>query len=1313
MLFLLIFESINSKFMKHVYTIGVLIISVFLLQSSYAIEFNSVKNQNPQLIQDDIIVLYENTKRKIPIDYKNKTINIFEGAKVIFKSKNTKNYKYSWSFGDEKLKEGGIINYQFNTIGKYNVTLKVEGNNNIKISKLKVAVKAYPIATRKNALPPEIIKINDAGDAESKYSLEQLVEEVLIKGGCSTVDNFTVQVKGNPEDNTTKNYGYFNRGTSTDFPFEDGIVITTGIAFEAGNTYVAPDPNDIFGYPTTDNGLGNDPDVETALGITPTKDASFVKFNFTPLTEEISFRFIMASEEYPDFECDYSDGFAFLLREVGTANYTNIAVLPDGTTAVSITNINNSNTCSANPDFFEGYQIGHTNYNGRTKVLTATSAVTPGTTYEIKLVVADAKDSILDSAIFLEGGSFNLGGGLGDDITISAGTASCVGTSVEIQTESPDATHTWSLNGVEIQGAGTGHILTVTEPGTYSVEIDFGGTNCISSDSVIVEFIANDDATFTMAPSCIGSVATVTGTPGGVFSFNPVPTDGAVIDAATGEVSNGVPGSIYNVEYTTQGSCPDNLIVPVEILASEDATFTMTPNCDTTATATVTGAPGGVFSFNPVPTDGAVIDATTGEISNGVSGAIYNVQYVTQGTCAGSSSVSVEILTLDDATFTMTPSCIGATVTVTGTPGGVFSFNPVPTDGAIINATTGEISSGVSGATYNVEYITSGLCSDSLIISVELLTSEDPTFTMTPSCIGATVTVTGTPGGVFSFNPVPTDGAVIDATTGEITNGTPGTTYNVEYITPGICSENLIVPVEILASEDAAFTIVPSCTGAIATIEGTLGGVFNFNPVPTDGATINATTGEINNGTQGTTYNVEYTTPGTCSDNLIVPVEILESEDASFTMTPDCGGTATATVTGSSGGEFSFDPMPTDGAVIDSITGVVTNGTGGNTYTVVYTINNGCYAAHTENLTILPEPTIVIPEPFVNCDDNVELDNDASNDTTLFNLIDQDLIILNGQSSALHTVSYHLSQADAESGENPLVSPYENNINPQTIYIRIEKNDSLCYNTGEMTIQVNPLPKIELDDRYGICVDNEGNVILPTSIIDTGLDNANYSFEWYINNELVIGETNSSISITEEGDYNVIVTNTTTGCTASKDTIVIQSVPPAVEAEQASITFLEANVIYATASTSGLYNGLYEFKLDDGPWVSNMPNNNTYTFENVPAGTHIVTARDIAGCGESSTTIILLEFIPYFTPNGDGYHDTWNIIGLENQADAKLHVFDRYGKLLKELSVSGKGWDGTYNNNLMPSSDYWFTLQYRNPNTNVPDVFKSHFTLKR
>ena len=82
----------------------------------------------------------------------------------------------------------------------------------------------------------------------------------------------------------------------------------------------------------------------------------------------------------------------------------------------------------------------------------------------------------------------------------------------------------------------------------------------------------------------------------------------------------------------------------------------------------------------------------------------------------------------------------------------------------------------------------------------------------------------------------------------------------------------------------------------------------------------------------------------------------------------------------------------------------------------------------------------------------------------------------------------------------------------------------------------------------------------------------------------------------------------------------------------------------------------------------------------------------------------------YFTPNQDGYNDTWNIY-LPVSYEGVIYIYDRYGKLLKQISPYGEGWDGTYNGNLLPSTDYWFKVEY--VENNQKKEFKSHFSLKR
>ncbi len=345
------------------------------------------------------------------------------------------------------------------------------------------------------------------------------------------------------------------------------------------------------------------------------------------------------------------------------------------------------------------------------------------------------------------------------------------------------------------------------------------------------------------------------------------------------------------------------------------------------------------------------------------------------------------------------------------------------------------------------------------------------------------------------------------------------------------------------------------------------------------------------------------------------------------------------------------------------------------------------------------------------CDDNVEDDGDPSNDSAQFDLSTQDGFVLDGQDPASYTVSYYATLEDATLGVNPLPNLYENLTNPQVIYARVDNDTldgtgadtSICFAVAELTLQVNPLPLFDLEDSYILCVDTNGTEVINVPVLDTGLSEADYSFEWSFNGTVLPGETGSSLTPSQGGLYSVTVTNNATGCQSSDSAEVIESAPPSLVATVTTQAFSDPHVIEAVAT--GI--GEYEYSLDGGPWQDSG------IFTGVSAGEHVITARDRNGCGIATTEVLVIDYPLYFTPNGDGNHDRWNITGIDTQPSAKIYIFDRYGKLLKQLSPTGLGWNGTYNGNLMPSSDYWFTVLYNEPSTGERKEFKAHFTLKR
>lgn len=244
---------------------------------------------------------------------------------------------------------------------------------------------------------------------------EQLVQDVLA-GSCVTITNVTYN--GQPA-NTVSIGGHGSFTQTGDLGLASGVILSSGFA----TTVAGPETN------LSSDDLGNngdDPDLEAIMGFSVT-NYSILEFDFVPTGDSVSFRYVFGSEEYPTYVCSFNDAFGFFLSGPGISGpYTNgainIAVLPDGVTPVSISNVNSGvgndpddPSCPAvNPQYYVNNTDGETVcVGGFTTVLTAKAEVQCGQTYHIKLAIGDAggefgdTDTAFDSFVFLEAGSFS------------------------------------------------------------------------------------------------------------------------------------------------------------------------------------------------------------------------------------------------------------------------------------------------------------------------------------------------------------------------------------------------------------------------------------------------------------------------------------------------------------------------------------------------------------------------------------------------------------------------------------------------------------------------------------------------------------------------------------------------------------------------------------------------------------------------------------------------------------------------------------------------------------------------------------------
>lgn len=205
------------------------------------------------------------------------------------------------------------------------------------------------------------------------------------------------------------------------------------------------------------------------------------------------------------------------------------------------------------------------------------------------------------------------------------------------------------------------------------------------------------------------------------------------------------------------------------------------------------------------------------------------------------------------------------------------------------------------------------------------------------------------------------------------------------------------------------------------------------------------------------------------------------------------------------------------------------------------------------------------------------------------------------------------------------------------------------------------------------------------------------------------GETELTVSSPNSGRYRVTI-ESTFGTTVTDDILITFYGTPELD---------EVRVIddLVNSEQTDPYNieivpvgdGNYEYAINGGEFQDDP------VFYDVPPGTNTVVINDKNGCGATEPIEFLVVGYPkFFTPNSDGVHDNWNVYGVEQLINPVVFIFDRYGKLLKQIDVN-IGWDGTFNGRDMPSSDYWFRLDYERDDDGVlvATSVRRHFSLVR
>ncbi len=343
-----------------------------------------------------------------------------------------------------------------------------------------------------------------------------------------------------------------------------------------------------------------------------------------------------------------------------------------------------------------------------------------------------------------------------------------------------------------------------------------------------------------------------------------------------------------------------------------------------------------------------------------------------------------------------------------------------------------------------------------------------------------------------------------------------------------------------------------------------------------------------------------------------------------------------------------------------------------------------------------------LPEGFLHilrvCDDDGNPDGKH-----LFDLNEARTALLGALPAAQNfSLTLYNSASDALLSLNPI--PVEENFFNETpgrqeIFVRIEsENTSECYPIGPyIELLVNEIPEFDLNNLGQICPLNPSFELKPFNT------SGSYDYQWYEESGNLVS-TAPNFTVTIPGKYSVFAT-TREGCISETKSIeIIDSGPANLQSNNINITATGATYEIKILDQELLGIGDYEYALDNPS--GNYQNQET--FYNVPSGIHILYINDKNGCGNTSLKLFLFGIPTYFTPNGDGYNDYWNIKGIADPQNALILIYDRYGKFLSKLDPISTGWDGTFNGKNMPVDDYWFQV-----NLEDGSIFKGHFSLIR
>jgi gliding motility-associated-like protein len=954
--------------------------------------------------------------------------------------------------------------------------------------------------------------------------------------------------------------------------------------------------------------------------------------------------------------------------------------------------------------------------------------------------------------------------------------------------------------------------VSPTETTTYNVQITTGtGEVCTSSVTVTVldpvyevTFDTNPDP----ATVCIGNCVEVTGTaiqvihPGGITTYENNQTEnvsGAGIGSVGASVNVNVQGinanallsgmitevcinqfnyfaggfpsntTVANFEYklVAPGGCGEIILIPSGTLQPSTNTGSMQNVCFVVGGATNIGSVSQPYSGSYQPNQ--PFDNLVGCDPNGT--------WTLQMSASTFLSIGVGAFTGWSITFD-NPPVYGAVSTSWGPTTGVS----VPTTGLSNpnNINTQICPSGTGNYVLTVGNGTVGCATQDfpLAITVEPCGGcIPPAIIVNPlsTCSPATVNLANainpsSPAATLSYHATQTD-AQNDVSPISTTVSTTGS-YWVRAEDPAdpTCFTVREITVSPTSQADASFTLTNFCEGAnnAATNIATPGGIFTFTTAPTDGATIDAATGQIYNGVNGATYTVTYTTVGACSASSTQSVSVSGITFTSSSVGENCGNDdGEITLTATSGiAPYSYS---INGGTTTQSSGLFT-GLSSGSYQIEVEDNSGCTVTGTVVVSVIGGVSID-NTTSVNISCNGLCDGEASvivSGGTLpytFEWLDNSGSTIGGNASSITDLcegDYTLSVYDAGTGASCAVTINFSITEPNELTLSTSSTNESC-NSGcdgsiNWQIQGGTSPiTVSFDgtnttannagslcsDTYSItvtdingCAVSEDITITPGSTID--IDSVNI-----INNGCSTGCNTTIIATSASGVSYTLdsITNTTgifdsicsgtyileieniDGCIASSTLIIpSQETPSAVFGfTPTAPTIFDTEVHFKNYSENST---TYHWEITDittGYSYSTSEEFFTHLFPSDTGRYQIcLIAYNATGCSDTLCREIIIYddiavYVPNtFTPDDDEFNQTFRIYanGIDRH-DFQFFIFNRWGEVIYESRDFSIGWDGTYKGNPVQSGTYTWKMEIKNKQKDFRKLLTGHVNILR